>query len=511
MQLYKRLRREYEHGQGTIRGVARKFKVHRRTVRAALRNAVPPKRKVAPRERPKMALVIPIIDAILENDSEAQFTRRHTARQIWRRIQIEMPICDIGESTVRAYVRVRKGELGVTGQWTSSQAAAAWMMGLLHSDAALRVIEKEFPSGAGSNFAKILKGGRLQERKKALAVLGRLRGIRIAVIARCLHMSRKTIGRYFTRFANEGINGLVSAKATKPRNDPDRVQLLFSLLHSPPAAHGINRTSWRMDDLHRIMAESGYGTSKKRIRALIKTAGFKWRRAKLVLTSNDPEYHAKVGIIKQILSDLKEDEAFFSIDEYGPFAITRKGGRKRIGPSEDYVVPQYQKSKGWLILTAALELSRNQITHFYSLKKNTGEMMKMADLLRAKYHTFRTIYLSWDAASWHISRRLFSHLGEINRQAVQDGFPVVKTAPLPAGAQFLNVIESVFSGMAKGIIHNSDYPSAEAAKDAIDQYFKERNEFFVRCPKRAGRKIWGHERVPSEFSEANNCKDPLYR
>jgi hypothetical protein len=40
---------------------------------------------------------------------------------------------------------------------------------------------------------------------------------------------------------------------------------------------------------------------------------------------------------------------------------------------------------------------------------------------------------------------------------------------------------------------------------------KERNDHFVQCPKRAGRKIWGQERVPSEFSEANNCKDPLYR
>jgi hypothetical protein len=266
-----------------------------------------------------------------------------------------------------------------------------------------------------------------------------------------------------------------------------------------------------MDDLHRIMAESSHRTSRKRIRALIKRAGFKWRKAKVVLTSNDPEYHTKVGVIKQILSDLKEDGAFFSIDEYGPFAIKRKGGTKRVGPGEDYVVPQYQKSKGWLILTAALELSRNQITHFYSLKKNTEEMIKMADLLRAEYRTCRTIYLSWDAASWHISRKLFSHLEEVNQEAVQDGFPIVKTAPLPAGAQFLNVIESVFSGMAKGIIHNSDYPSAGAAKDAIDRYFKERNAFFVRCPKRAGRKIWGHERVPSEFSESNNCKDPLYR
>jgi DDE superfamily endonuclease len=164
-----------------------------------------------------------------------------------------------------------------------------------------------------------------------------------------------------------------------------------------------------------------------------------------------------------------------------------------------------------MVLTAALELSRNQIVHFYSLKKNTDEMIKMADRLRTQYRTCSTIYLSWDAASWHISKKLFNHLDEMNRQAVEDGCPVVKTAPLPAGAQFLNVIESVFSGMAKGIIHNSDYPSVEAAKDAIDEYFKERNAYFVRHPKRAGRKIWGQERVPCEFSEAHNCKDPLYR
>lgn len=33
------------------------------------------------------------------------------------------------------------------------------------------------------------------------------------------------------------------------------------------------------------------------------------------------------------------------------------------------VVPQNQKSKGWLIVTAALELAGNQVMHFYSLKK----------------------------------------------------------------------------------------------------------------------------------------------
>lgn len=318
MQLYKRLRREYEHGVGTIRGVATKYKVHRRTVRAALKNAVPPKRKATPRGRPKMALAIPFVDMILENDLKAAFNQRHTAHQIWELLQVKMPACDIGESTVRAYVRTRRVELDVAGK-AFSQTAAAWMMEVLHSDASLRVIEREFPSGPASSLLGLIKSGQLRDRKKALAVLGSLRGIRTTAIARCLQMSRKTVARYSNCFTSGGLDALSPAKATKPKDDPEREQLLFSLLHSPPSAHRINRTSWRMNDLHRIMAESGHRTSKQRIRTLIKKAGFKWRKAKIVLTSNDPEYHAKVDIIKQILSGLRKDEAFFSIDEYGPF------------------------------------------------------------------------------------------------------------------------------------------------------------------------------------------------
>ena len=78
-------------------------------------------------------------------------------------------------------------------------------------------------------------------------------------------------------------------------------------------------------------------------------------------------------------------------------------------------------------------------------------------------------------------------------------------------SQFLNVIESVFSGMAKAVIHNSNFPSVEAAQSVIDGYIAERNDHFAKDPKRAGLKIWGGERVPSEFAVSHNCKDPRYR
>src|SRR5438876_4063076 len=89
--------------------------------------------------------------------------------------------------------------------------------------------------------------------------------------------------------------------------------------------------------------------------------------------------------------------------------------------------------------------------------------------------------------------------------------PAVALAPLPAGAQFLNVIESVFSGMARAIVHNSDYASVEDAKAALSRYFEERNRSFLTRPRKAGRTIWGKEPAPSMFLETSNCKDPKYR
>ncbi len=242
--------------------------------------------------------------------------------------------------------------------------------------------------------------------ERAVAILAMSNGNNLASISRKIERSPRTIKKWCLMYKAEGFDrpALPRTKAQSMKSldglkaKKDR---LIKLIHESPRLHDINRASWSLNTLATVY-ERLYGASisKSSISEYFRAAGYKFKKAKTVLTSNDPEYHTKVGVITQILSDLKEDEAFFSIDEYGPFAIKRKGGLKRVGPGEDYVVPQYQKSKGWLILTAALELSRNQITHFYSLKKNTEEMIKMADLLRTKYRTCRTIYLSWDAASW---------------------------------------------------------------------------------------------------------------
>jgi hypothetical protein len=54
VELFEPIRREYGHGGGTIRGIAKKLGIHRRMVREAVLRAVPVERKTPVRGRPKL-------------------------------------------------------------------------------------------------------------------------------------------------------------------------------------------------------------------------------------------------------------------------------------------------------------------------------------------------------------------------------------------------------------------------------------------------------------------------
>ena len=394
-----------------------------------------------------------------------------------------------------------------------------WMQKIQQNKIPLKELQKELSSKGSPEDIELLyncnRVDQIMYRKRALTILSYYKGIPVDSISDHFLIPKSTILDHLKLLKKNGLSVVMKIKRRKLKKceDPQYIKKLFEIMHAPPADYGFNRTSWRQDDIKKIMEEQGLKISKANIGLIIKNSGFQYKKAKIVLTSNDPEYKQKVQVITNILSNLGSKEKFFSVDEYGPFAIKIYGGKSLVPPGQIKTVPQWQKNKGSLIITAALELSTNQVIHFYSKNKNTHEMIKLLEILISKYETEDSIYFSWDAASWHASKKFKNKVREINSDEFRKNrkTPIVKLAPLPTGAQFLNVIESVFSGMAKAIIHNSDYKSVSECKAAIDRYFSERNEKFIKNPKRAGNKIWGKERVKPVFDESNNCKDPMYR
>ncbi|WP_235733762.1 hypothetical protein [Mycolicibacterium austroafricanum] len=119
MELFEKIRRDHRLGEVSIRELADRHGTHRRTVRQALEDAVPPPRKAYPaRPRPAIEEYVAVIDVWLIADEKAPRKQRHTARRIWQRLVAEHQ-ATCSEVTVSRHVARRRIELGLLRQEVS--------------------------------------------------------------------------------------------------------------------------------------------------------------------------------------------------------------------------------------------------------------------------------------------------------------------------------------------------------------------------------------------------------
>lgn len=111
VELFEAIRRDARREDLSIRGLADRHGVHRRTVRQALAAADPPARKVPARAAPRLDPAKALIDAMLVEDLTAPRKQRHTARRIHARLVDEHALNEITYSTVRDYVRDRRPQV----------------------------------------------------------------------------------------------------------------------------------------------------------------------------------------------------------------------------------------------------------------------------------------------------------------------------------------------------------------------------------------------------------------
>jgi transposase len=273
---------------------------------------------------------------------------------------------------------------------------------------------------------------------------------------------------------------------------PSTTRALIEILHHKPQTYGINRSNWNQESLA-VAFERLYGQrpSKSWVGRHLRDAGISWKKSLRVLTSPDPKYREKVEILLNTLQSLTIDEELFFVDELGPLQVKRYGGRDYVAKGETLTHPQNQRSRGSITMYGALSATTNQVTWFYGNTKDSTGIIDLAEILFNQYRAKSKIYLTWDAASWHGSDMLVQWIDDLNQwNADIKAGPTIEFVPLPSSAQFLDVIEAVFSGMKRAVIHNSDYESEEEMKKAISTHFRERNKFFIDNPKRAGKKIW---------------------
>ena len=113
------------------------------------------------------------------------------------------------------------------------------------------------------------------------------------------------------------------------------------------------------------------------------------------------------------------------------------------------------------------------------MKKGEGaeSIILLLEMLREKY-----------SLSTHNSDSVKGWLRRNNKWATKQGSrPAIHVTLLSSKSQFLNVIVSVFGGMKKAVIHNSDYLSKKEIEIAMNCHFEERNIYFMKNPKQVAR------------------------
>ncbi len=366
-----------------------------------------------------------------------------------------------------------------------------------------------------ANLDQILqkaRTGSMSEQKRALAILSRSMGFTARTISKCLKMSRSVVADAYSANNRDDAIGPFLAPSRSPKRGDARGRMskcLIEILHCQPKAYGINRTSWTHQSLaDAYEMEHGEKISCTSVREHLKDAGYKWKKSRRVLTSPDPEYREKVELLLQTLQSLRNDEVLFFVDELGPLQVKRYGGRCHLPKKETLTHPQRQSSKGSITLYGALSATTNQVTWLYGSAKDTAAMIDLTEILFNQHQDKSKMFITWDAASWHRSNQLIEWVDDLNATSrAARGGPEVELLPLPHCAQFLNVIESVFSGMKRAVIHNSDYPSVGEMKTAISRHFQDRNLFFTDNPKRAGKRIWEID----FFDNHDNLRSGMYR
>lgn len=358
------------------------------------------------------------------------------------------------------------------------------------------------------DLRKLWRTGRPHERRFCAIMELAAIGLAAHDIADIASVSSRTVARTIAAHNDFGLC-LPRRRRTPCPDYADRKKRILEIFHATPHAYGINRTTWSGSALRKAYRET-YGEDVGRSTAcrMIASEGYRASKARRVLTSSDPEYREKVERLLRILHGLKKDEALFFVDEMGPMRVKKYGGRSYMLKGHVKTVPQRQTCKGSVSMAGALSATTNQVTWFYCPSKDSAAMIDLAEILFNQYSHMRRIYLTWDAASWHRSNALVYWLDSFNAGTrSREGGPIIELVPLPTSAQFLDVIEAVFSAMKRAVIHNSDYRSPQDMKAAVSGHFQERNEFFKDNPRRAGKKIWEID----FFRDTNNLRSGNYR
>jgi transposase len=143
-----------------------------------------------------------------------------------------------------------------------------------------------------------------------IALLNSSMGVSSFEIARKIERAHRTVKKWCFLYEHDGIESLPLRRSRKSSEEAlaaikAKKDRLIKIIHENPKAYDINRASWSLKALADAYRKThGERISVSSISEYFILAGYKFKKAKKVLTSDDPTYRDKLAKITNALSQL---------------------------------------------------------------------------------------------------------------------------------------------------------------------------------------------------------------
>lgn len=169
----------------------------------------------------------------------------------------------------------------------------------------------------------------------------------------------------------------------------------------------------------------------------------------------------------------KSKEVAFYLDEAGPYLVKPQPGQKWCLRESIYKTPATWKTRGKVVVFGAFKTNPGKVYHHIADNKRYQSLHHFVYRLGKLHKRMKRIYLIWDNARVHLSKKLEKWLENWNKKREVK----FKILPLPTYSPWLNPIEPVFGDLYKKVIAGSNFRWPRNMAKAIHKYFHHKKSF----------------------------------
>lgn len=321
--------------------------------------------------------------------------------------------------------------------------------------------------------------------RRSQILLASAKGQTPSQIAQHVGCTAQTVRNVIRAFAAKGLACLVAAssrpKTVQPTFDEAGREQLRNLLRRSPREFGQAHSLWSLPMLAAVAQAEGI--TDKRVSGVtmhhtLKAMGIEWKRAKVHITSPDPQYELKKRQRDRLIELAQQrgwglgylDEVWWS-----RFALPglQAWSEEDVLHLESRTVDKTDRDpKAMACYGVWIKALGQMLLRFVEQRPVSEITCLFLAWLCQQVSQFRVFVLIWDNASWHNSKQVRQWIRDHNAEVKRTGQGVrLIICRLPVKSPWLNAIEPKWMHGKRAIIDPVRTLSAQELKTRICAYF----------------------------------------